>query len=158
MSKCGFNKVGILLHIFGTPFPKNISGGLLLLMYCHRWFDLSSPKPLSRNSLWNQFQGYPDNCPRLELGFGSRSGSVLVLEATRQLPPRKIAPAARVRVWLGVSFGVGGQFFLGAIGLEPISRYSQEKRGPITRKWNLRFYQFWGIWTLRISLLNTIFW
>ena len=34
---------------------------------------------------------------------------------------KTIAPAARVRVWLGVSFGVGGQFFLGAIGLEPIS-------------------------------------
>ena len=131
MSKCGFNKVGILLHIFGTPFPKNISGGLLLLMYCHRWFDLSSPKPLSRNSLWNQFQGYPDNCPRLRLGFGSRSGSVLVLEATRQLPPRKIAPAARVRVWLGVSFGVGGQFFLGAIGLELISGTLRRKEDQL---------------------------
>ena len=75
-----------------------------------------------------------DYCPRLELGFGSRSGSVLVLEATRQLPPRKIAPAARVRVWLGVSFGVGGQFFLGGNWPRTNFRNSQEKRGPITRK------------------------
>ena len=72
-----------------------------------------------------------DYCPRLELGFGSRSVSVLVLGATRQLPPRKIAPAARVRVWLGVSFGIGGQFFLGAIGLEPISGTLRRKEDQL---------------------------
>ena len=54
MSKCGFNKVAFnfieitlrhgcspvnLLHIFGTPFPKNPSGWLLLellLGYIHQ--------------------------------------------------------------------------------------------------------------------------
>ena len=34
MPKCDFNKVafgmGVLLHIFRIPFPKNTSGGLLL--------------------------------------------------------------------------------------------------------------------------------
>ena len=48
---------------------------------------------------------------RLRLGFGSRLG--LVLGATRQLPPRKIAPR------LGLGLGFGGQFSSGAIILEP---------------------------------------
>ena len=39
--------------------------------------------------------------------------------ATRQLPPRKIVPPVRVRVWLRVSFGVGGQFSSGTMILEP---------------------------------------
>ena len=53
------------------------------------------------------FPGYPDNCfprkiiPRLGLGFGSRSGSVLGLWATRQLLRRKITP------WLGLGYGLG---------------------------------------------------
>ena len=51
--------------------------------------------------------------PWLGLGFVSRSGLVLGLGATRQLPPRKVAPPVMVRVWLGVSFGVGGNFPLG---------------------------------------------
>ena len=32
-----------------------------------------------------------ENCPRLGLGFGSKSGLVSELGATRQLPPMKIA-------------------------------------------------------------------
>ena len=35
---------------------------------------------------------------------------------------------------------------------------SQENRRPITRKQNLKFYQFWGISTFRISSLNPTFW
>ena len=48
--------------------------------------------------------------PRLVLGLGSRLGLVLGLGATRQLPPRKIAP------WLGLGLALG----LGAIVLEPL--------------------------------------
>ena len=35
------------------------------------------------------------------------------------MPPRKTAPPVRVRVWVRVSFGVGGQFSSRAIVLEP---------------------------------------
>ena len=48
--------------------------------------------------------------PRLVLGLGSRLGLVLGLGATRQLPPRKIAPL------LGLGLALG----LGAIVLEPL--------------------------------------
>ena len=49
--------------------------------------------------------------PWLGLGFVSRSGLVLGLGATRQLPPRKVAPR------LGLGFGLGLVLGLGAIFL-----------------------------------------
>ena len=68
---------------------------------------------------------YPDNCPprkiapRLGLGLGSRSGLVLGLDGNETIAPEKNCPEVRVRVWLRVSFGVGGQFSSGTMVLEP---------------------------------------
>ena len=57
--------------------------------------------------------------PRLGLGFGSRSGLVLGLRNNQTIPPKENCPTVSVRVWLRVSFGVGGQFSSGVIVLEP---------------------------------------
>ena len=68
---------------------------------------------------------YPDNCPqkkiapRLGLGLGSRSGLVLGLDGNETIAAEKNCPPVRVRVWLRVSFGVGGQFSSGTMILEP---------------------------------------
>ena len=52
-----------------------------------------------------------ENCPRLGLGFGSRSGLVLGLGGKQTIAPRKIPPSPiRVRLCLRVRFGVEGQF------------------------------------------------
>ena len=53
--------------------------------------------------------------PRLEFGFGSRSGLVLGLRSNQTIAPEKSCVPVKVRVWLRVSFGVGGQFSSGAI-------------------------------------------
>ena len=45
---------------------------------------------------------------RLGLGFGARSGLVLGLGATRQLPPRKIARRLGLGFGLGLVLGLGG--------------------------------------------------
>ena len=70
---------------------------------------------------------YPDNCPlrkivpQLRLGFGRRCGLVLGLEVNQAIGPGgNCPPPVRVRVWLRVSFGVGGHFSSGAIFLEPL--------------------------------------
>ena len=47
---------------------------------------------------------------RLGLGFGSRSGLVLGLGDNQTIDPKENCPTVRVRVWLRVSFGVGGNF------------------------------------------------
>ena len=48
--------------------------------------------------------------PNLELGFGSRLGLVLALESNYIIAPEKNCPLVRVRTWVRVSFGVGGNF------------------------------------------------
>ena len=66
----------------------------------------------------------PENCPprktapRLELGFESRLGLVLGLGGNQTIVPEENYPLVRVRV----IFGVGGQFYSGAIVLEPRNR------------------------------------
>ena len=68
---------------------------------------------------------YSDNwppkwiAPRLGLGFESRLGLVLGLGDNQTIAPEENCPLFRVRVWVRVSFGVGGQFSSGAIVLEP---------------------------------------
>ena len=58
-------------------------------------------------------QLYPEeNCPQLGLGFPSKSGLVLGLGGNQTIAPEKNCPLVRVRVWLRVSFGVGGAIFL----------------------------------------------
>ena len=57
--------------------------------------------------------------PRLGLGFESRLGLVLGLGDNQTIVPEENCPLFRVRVWVRVSFGVGGQFSSGAIVLEP---------------------------------------
>ena len=57
--------------------------------------------------------------PRLGLGFGSRLGLVLGLGDNQTIAPKGNSPPVRVRVWVRVSLGVGGQFSLGAIFLAP---------------------------------------
>ena len=62
--------------------------------------------PLVKVGVWLKVRvifrvgGQPDNCPR-----------------KKSAPP--LPPPVRVRVWLRISFGVGGQFALGLIVLEP---------------------------------------
>ena len=65
---------------------------------------------------------HPDNCPprkiapRLGLRFGSKSGLVLGLGATRQLSPRKIAPPRLgLGFGLGLVLGLGGNFSWGQL-------------------------------------------
>ena len=54
------------------------------------------------------------------LGFGSRLGLVLGLGDNQTIAPKENSPPpVRVRVWVRVSFEVGGQFFSGAIVPEP---------------------------------------
>ena len=73
------------------------------------------------SSIWKTNLRYPDNCPpskiapRLEFGFGSRSGLVLGLRSNQTIAPEKSCVPVKVRVWLRVSFGVGRQFSSGAI-------------------------------------------
>ena len=62
-----------------------------------------------------------ESCPRLELGFESRSELVLGFGGNQTITPKENYPPVRVRVWLRVSFGVGGKFSSGAIVLEPFS-------------------------------------
>ena len=54
-----------------------------------------------------------ENCPRLGLGFGSRSELVLGLGATRQLAPRKIALQLELGLGLGLVLGLGAIFLGG---------------------------------------------
>ena len=46
----------------------------------------------------------------LGLGFELRSGLVLGLEDNQAFALNKKCPLVRVRIWLRVSFGVGGNF------------------------------------------------
>ena len=50
--------------------------------------------------------------PRLGLGFGSRSGLVLVLMGNQTIAPEENCPPVRVRICFRASFGVGGGIFL----------------------------------------------
>ena len=74
---------------------------------------------------------YPDNCPprkiapRLGLGFGSRLELVLGLGCNQTSAPEENCPPVRVRGWVRVSFGVGRQFSLEAIVLEPLVKLSR---------------------------------
>ena len=63
--------------------------------------------------------------PRLWFGFGSRPGLVLGLGGNQIIALKKSCPSFRVRVWLRVSFGVGEQFSLRAVVLEP-TRHPEE--------------------------------
>ena len=62
---------------------------------------------------------YPENCPpkenspRLGIGFGSKSGLVLGLGATRQLPPKKIVSRLGLGLSLGLVLGLGAIFIGG---------------------------------------------
>ena len=56
----------------------------------------------------------------LGLWFGSWLQLVLGLEGNQTIASKENCLPVRVRVWVRVSFGVGeGQFFVGAIVLEP---------------------------------------
>ena len=59
-----------------------------------------------------------ENCSRLGLVFGSRPGLVLGLGGNQTIALEKNCPSVRVEIWNKVSFGVVGQFSLGAIVLE----------------------------------------
>ena len=48
--------------------------------------------------------------PRLGLGFRSRLGLVLGLGGSKTTAPEENCLMVRVRVWVRVSFGVGGNF------------------------------------------------
>ena len=50
------------------------------------------------------------NAPWLGLRFGSRLGLVLGLEDNQTIALEKNCPQVRVRVWVKVSFGAGGNF------------------------------------------------
>ena len=55
-----------------------------------------------------------ENCPpRLGLGFGSRLGLILGLGSNQTIAPEENYSPVRFRVWVRVSFGVGGSDFLG---------------------------------------------
>ena len=55
-----------------------------------------------------------ENCPpRLGLGFGSRLGLILGLGGNQTIAPEENYSPVRFRVWVRVSFGVGGSDFLG---------------------------------------------
>ena len=54
--------------------------------------------------------------PRLGLGFRSRSGLVLGMGATRQLPPRKIVTRLGFGFGLGLVLGLGAVFLGGGGG------------------------------------------
>ena len=59
--------------------------------------------------------------PRLEMGFGSRSGLILWLGGGGQ-PDNCLQgklPPVKARVWIRVSYGVGVQLSKGTIVLEP---------------------------------------
>ena len=62
--------------------------------------------------------------PQLELGFGSKPRLVLGLGGNQTIVPERNCTQVSVRVWLRVSFGVGGQFSSGAIVLEPSVRHT----------------------------------
>ena len=66
------------------------------------------------------------NCPQRKIapspgqgwGLGQGEGQFQSWSSTRQLPPEEKCPPVSVRVWLRISFGVGGQFSSGEIVLE----------------------------------------
>ena len=53
---------------------------------------------------------YPDKCPPVRLGFGSRLELVLELEGNQTTAPVENCTPGRVRVWVRVRFGIGGNF------------------------------------------------
>ena len=59
-----------------------------------------------------------ENCPPLTVGVWSSLGMVLGFGGNKTIVPEKHWPLVRVKVWVRVSFGVGGQFSSGAIVLE----------------------------------------
>ena len=61
-----------------------------------------------------------ENCPPVRDGFGSKLWLVLWLEGNQTIAREENCPLVRVRGWVRVSFGVGGQFSLGTIVLEPL--------------------------------------
>ena len=75
---------------------------------------------------------------RLGLGFGSRSGLVLGLGDNQTIDPKENCPTVRVRVWLRVSFGVGGNFPQGQLPQNLKKIYSLKKnpnKKSTERKW-----------------------
>ena len=62
-----------------------------------------------------------ENCPSVEVGIWAKVRvSFRVGGQPGNWARGKLSPPVRVRVWLGVSFGVGGHFSSGAIFLEPL--------------------------------------
>ena len=66
-----------------------------------------------------------ENCPRLGLGFGSRSRLVLGLGGNQAIAPEEDCPRLGLGFGLGLVFGVerGRQFSSGATVLEPVKIY-----------------------------------
>ena len=69
--------------------------------------------------------------PRLRLGFGSRSGLVLGLGGNQKIAPEKSCPPVRVRVWLRVSFAVGGQLSQNHVRILVCSIYTSSRSATI---------------------------
>ena len=66
---------------------------------------------------------YPDNCPPVRVGVWVKvrvSFRVGAVGCNQTIASKENCPPVRVRSWLRVSFGVGEQFSLGAIFLEPL--------------------------------------
>ena len=72
---------------------------------------------------------YLDNCPPKKIVPPVRIGVLVKARVSirvvgnQAIAPEENCPLVRVRVWLRVSFGVGGQFSSGAIVLEPNLMY-----------------------------------
>ena len=61
--------------------------------------------------------------PLIRVGVWARRGLALGLGSNQTMAPKENCPLpclVRVRIWLQVSFGDGGQFFFGAIFPEPL--------------------------------------
>ena len=62
-----------------------------------------------------------ENCLPVRVGVSAKVRVIFRVGGQPNNCPRgKLTPPVRVRVWLRVSFGVGGQFSSGTIFLEPL--------------------------------------
>ena len=108
-----------------------------------------------------------ESCPRLGLGFGSRSGLVLGL-GDQTISPYENCPPILVRVWVRVSFGFWDQFSSRAIVLETVFIYIFSflcvwREGAKRTKTNScllpllrRTWFTYSSWTARLLFINYI--